>query len=163
MTPTDSSSWIDRVVDKLPASTAGQTVVGYIGGNPTMAAVGVNIVQVAHQVLGDPKPSDAREIANALQELRAELQRLAPRLNEKNRYLAEDKISTIEKELTEHPASPSGDLIRAAGDWLVQNVPELAHAVLSIFLPEPVGRVIAKAGGATIEWIKALRNRVTAG
>jgi hypothetical protein len=158
MTQEKSTSWIDRVMERMPASQGGDTIIGNIG-SARNAAIGKNIVQVA-DILGKPQSGDVEEVAKAVERLRAEFQELAPRLSEGKRYVAVDKIDMIEQELTKKDGSPSGDLIRAAGDWLIDNIPEIGSPLLSIFLPEPAGRILASAGAATIEWVKSLRDRI---
>jgi hypothetical protein len=139
----------------MPDSPGGKMIIGNIGSAQN-AAIGENITQI----LGKPQPGDTEEVAKAVQQLRNEFQKVAPQLSEGKRYVAEDKINTIEQELKKKDGSPSGDLIRAAGDWLVDNIPELGSALLSTFIPEPVGRILLTAGTATIHWIKNLRDRV---
>ena len=151
------NSWIDRVMEKMPASPSGDTIIGSIG-SATNAAIGKQIVQVAN-VLGPPQPGDSQEVLKAIAQLRAEFQKLSPQLSDATRNVAEDKINTIEEQLTKKKGSPSGDLIRAAGGWLVDHIPQIGVALLSTFLPEPVGRIVETAGTATIEWIKNLRDR----
>jgi hypothetical protein len=159
MSQEKATSWIDRVMERMPASQGGDTIIGHIG-KARNAAIGKNIVQVA-DVLGKPQPGDGEEVAKAVQQLRAEFERLAPQLSERSRHVGADKIDTIEQELTKPDGSPSGDLLRAAGDWLVDNIPEIGSALLAVFLPEPVGRLIVSAGSATVEWIKNLRDRIS--
>jgi hypothetical protein len=50
----DENSWIDGVMEKMPASSSGDTIIGSIG-SATNAAIGKQIVQVAN-VLGPPQP-----------------------------------------------------------------------------------------------------------
>jgi hypothetical protein len=158
MTEKKSTSWIDRVMERMPASQGGDTIIGNIG-SARNAAIGKNIVQVA-DVFEKPQAGDTEEVAKAIQQLRDEFQKLAPQLSEGKRSVAEDKIDTIEEQLKKKEGPPSGDLIRAAGDWLVDNIPQLGGALLSTFIPEPVGRIILTAGTATIKWIKDLRDRI---
>lgn len=160
MTQDKSLTWIDRVLEQMPASQGGDTIIGSIGSAGGNAAIGKNIAQMT-DILGKPQPDDAREVEKAIQQLRAEFQKLAPQLSEGQRCVAADKIDTIEQQLKKKDGAPSGDLIRAAGDWLVANVPALGSALLSTFIPEPVGRVLLTAGTATIEWIKNLHGLVT--
>lgn len=157
MPQSESSSWIDRLLDEPPSPQGGDVIIGTIG-SAEMAVIGKNITQLK-QTLGNPRPGDADEVAKAIQELRGELQKLAPQLSDRQRYLAEDKIDIIETELQKKEGAPSGDLIRAAGDWLLDNIPAIGGALLSAFVPDPVGRVLLTAGTATIAWVKGLRSR----
>ena len=156
----EANSWIDRIIDEPPrAHGGGDVIIGKIG-KADMAAIGKNITQVKN-TLGEPKPGDSEEITKAIKGLREELQKLAPQLSERHRVLAENKIDTIAAELQKAEGDPSGDLIRSAGDWLVDNIPAIGGALLSAFIPDPVGRVLLSAGTATIAWVKALRSRFT--
>lgn len=159
MTQDKPTSWIDKVMENMPPSQGGNTTVGYIGSARGHAAIGSNITQIG-DILGKPQPGDTQEVAKAVEQLRTEFQKLAPQLNEGKRAVAEDKINTIEQQLKKKDGAPSGDLIRAAGDWLVDNVPSLGGALLSTFIPEPVGRILLNAGIATIEWVKNLSDRI---
>ena len=156
----ESTSWIDQVVESVPASQGGDTIIGHIG-SAQVAAIGKNITQVT-DFLGKPQPGDAKEVQEAIAQLRAEFQRLVPQLSDEQRFLAEDKIKTIGKELQKKDEAPSGDLIRSAGDWIVENIPTLGSALLATFIPAPVGRVLLTAGMATIMWVKNLRKRIAA-
>lgn len=153
----DENSWIDRVMEHMASSSSGDTIVGSIGSAQT-AAIGKNIVQVTN-VLGQPQPGDSEEVSKAISQLRAEFQRLIPQLSDATRYVAEDKIDTLEHQLKKNDGAPSGDLIRTAGSWLVDHIPQVGGALVSTFLPEPVGRVVEAAGAATVEWVKNLRDR----
>lgn len=158
MSEQKSPSWIDRVMERMPASQGGgDFIIGNVGSS-TVTAIGKYIVQVT-DVLGKPQVNDPEEIAKAVRQLRDEFQKLAPQLSDGMRYVAEDKINTIEQQLSKKDGPPSGDLIRAAGDWLLEHIPAIGSALASTFLPESVGRIVALAGPATIEWIKGLFNR----
>jgi hypothetical protein len=156
-----STSWIDRVADESRASQRSGDIISGTIGTAQVAAIGKNIHQVT-DIFGKPQPGDAKEVQQAIEQLRAEFQKIAPQLSNSQRYLAEDKIQTIEKELQKKDEPLSGDLIRSAGDWIVENIPTLGSALLATFIPEPVGRLLFTAGTATIMWVKNLRKRITA-
>lgn len=154
----DSTSWIDRILDEPPSPPGGGDIIeGHVGSGENIA-IGKNITLIK-QTLGQPRPGDTEEVAKAIQGLREEFQKLIPQLNERQRYLAEDKIDIIEAQLQKKDGAPSGDLIRSAGDWLIDNIPTIGGALLSAFIPDPVGRVLVTAGTATIAWVKSLRGR----
>lgn len=156
MSPADGPNWIDRVLEKQAVIDKNADVIVAHVGRAENVAIGKNIHQVITQVLGAQRPDDAAEVRRGLAELRREFDRLTPLLTEKQKYLGADKLQTIESELQKEDQPPSGDLIRSAGSWLVEQIPQMGQALISLFLPESVGRVLANSGSAVIEWIRSL-------
>jgi hypothetical protein len=156
----EQASWMDRVLEQAGRQQDGDVIAVHVGRGQNVAA-GKNIHQVITQVLGQRTPGDAAEVRRALAELREQFDSIAPSLTQKQADLGADRIQTIETELQKEDSPPSGDLIRSAGDWLLQHIPQIGPAFVSLFLPESIGRVLANSGSAVIEWIRSLSSRIS--
>jgi len=137
--------------EEIPVS--GDVVVVSIGDYARNVAAGKDVTQIVRNVLGEPTATDRQEIDASFAELKQKLADLEG-LTTKQLVLAEDRLEVLEKELTKEDESPHASVIRQAGDWLLENIPEIAEALASLFATPAVGRVIGKAGAMAITWVK---------
>ena len=155
---TSKKSWLDEIDPRiLGIQTGGDVIDITIGDHATYVAAGKNVTQTINQAVGQPQADDQEQIAKALMEFKDAFSKLEPTLNDMQKYVGQDKINTLEKQLSQKEGDPSGDLIREAGNWLLENIPDISEALLSLFLPAPVGRIIARTGERTVKWLKELR------
>jgi len=134
-----------------------------VGGDQTIATIGAGASNV---VVGKNNRQTitsgyAPSTANDKQIIEAQLQRVLDALNAATIDLrkagrAEGDLATLKTELTktEEGQTPNADTITRIGDWLLDNVPELAQALTELFGLPAVGRVLGKAGEAATQWWK---------
>lgn len=161
MSVEEKGSWLDRLDPKmLGIESKGDIISISIGDNASQVAAGKNITQSINHAVGEPEPGDEAAVSAALDSFKAEFAQIQSQLSDMQKYVGQDKIATIERQLTEQKDSPSGDLIREAGGWLLENVPDIGEVLLSLFMPAPVGRIVARTGEATVKWLKQLQMKV---
>ncbi len=130
--------------------TGGDVIIATIGAGSRNVAVGKNITQQVYEVLGAPTPDDATVIQQQFEQLRAQLAAL------QKLQTAQLQVQLLEGELTKtgEDETPSVSTITTIGDWLLDNIPEIAEALASLFATPAVGRVVGKAGEAAVAWVK---------
>lgn len=153
---TNQKSWLDAVDLN---TVGGDVIVVQIGDNAQNVAAGKNVSQQIQAALGDNQAGDAQAVAESISTLRAEFDKVKQSLKSDIAALGEYQIDQLEKQLAESE-DPSSDLLTQAGEWLIDNVPNFAEPLLSLFMPAPVGRAVAKAGEAAIVWLKKLQAKV---
>jgi hypothetical protein len=136
--------------EKVP--TGGDVIVVQIGDHAREIAAGKD-VRLIREVLGEPADVDYQAIEAALADLRARLSKMEG-LESAQRVLAEDRVQTLEEELANQDQPPDISRVSRATDWLLDNIPDIAEALLSFFASPAVGRIIGKAGSAGIEWVR---------
>lgn len=158
--PETVKSWLDDIdPQKLGIRAGGSVYTVNIGDNNKNIMIGQNITQTINTAVGRPQTNDYQQVVSAIAEFKASFEMIKSSLSDRQRFIGEDKINALEKQLTKQDESPSGEIIREAGDWLIENIPEIGEALLRLFLPQPVGRILAKASAATIKWVKELQMR----
>lgn len=140
--------------ESLPAHAGGDMIVGTIGQD-AIGAIGKNIVQQAS--LGAPTPDDKQIIEQKLAAVRASLQQAGGQLDPTIANVAQVQLTLLQGELTKTGPgeAPSANTIKIVGDWLLDNVPQIADALTSLFLTPAVGKVVALAGELAVTWVKA--------
>lgn len=130
----------------------GSVIVANVGPGSRNVAIGENITQIVTETLGEPQADDRARIEAQMAQLveRVNLAALEPRTAGK----AEARLEDLETELTRQDEKPDASQIIRIGDWLLENVPEISHALGELFGIPAVGRVLAKAGGAAVEWAR---------
>ena len=150
----DKQPWWDRLggaqADIETGETGGDVIIATIGAGSRNVAVGKNITQQIYEVLGAPTPDDKTIIQQQFEQLREQLAALH-KLQE-----AQLQIQLLEGELTKtgEDETPSASTITTIGDWLLDNIPDIAEALASLFATPAVGRVVGKAGEAAVAWVK---------
>lgn len=158
MTQKQAKPWWEQ----LPSSVDGDSIVANVTSAQNVA-VGKNIQQTILTTLGAPTPSDKQLIEQKFAELNATLGKLAP-VDDKTKQMAEFQMKLLQGELTKtgEKETPSASTITQVGDWLLDNVPQMAEAVVSLFATPAVGKVIGKAGEAAVNWVKGRMGRASA-
>ncbi|CAG0943596.1 hypothetical protein ANRL1_01407 [Anaerolineae bacterium] len=142
--------------DQLPAQIGGDAIVANIGAGAQGVAVGKNIQQTITSILGAPTPDDRKIIEQKLGEVNATLGKLSGQIDANTAKMAEFQIKLLGGELakTDPKETPSATTITQVGDWLLDNVPQIAESVIGLFATPAVGKVVGKAGELAIKWVK---------
>ena len=136
--------------EEVPAG--GDVIVVQMGDHAHKVAAGKDVRLVTYEVLEKATGEDYHAVETSLAELRAQLAKVEG-LELAQRVLAEDRVQTLLKEeLTSQDKLPEVSRVSKAVDWLLDNIPDIAEALLSLFASPAVGRIIGKAGAAGIEW-----------
>lgn len=145
----------DKVMgDKVAGHKAGgDVIVATVGAGARNVAVGKNIQQIVNE-LGAPTPDDRRAIEAQFDRLFAMLNTVS--IDPRKVGRAEGDLETLKTELTkvDEQETPNAPTITRIGDWLLDNVPELAQAVTELFGLPAVAKVLGKAGEAAVAWWK---------
>ncbi len=142
--------------EQLSARIGGDLIIGEVGPGAKNVAIGKHITQTVHEILGAPTPDDRTIIDSKLQELSRTISDLQTQLGESWASTAELQVKLLQGELTKtgEDDHPSANTITQVGDWLLDNVPEIAEILTGIFATPAVGRVVGKAGRAAVDWAK---------
>jgi hypothetical protein len=142
--------------DNIPAQIGGDVIIGHVGAGATGVAIGKNITQTVYDVLGEPTPDDKQIIERKLSEAMSTVQGLREQLDAQTATMAEFQLKLLQGELTktEEGETPSASTITQVGDWLLDNIPQIAEILTSLFATPAVGRVVGKAGEVAVEWVK---------
>ncbi|MDQ5850570.1 MAG: CHAT domain-containing protein [Chloroflexota bacterium] len=142
--------------DTLPAEVGGDVIIAEVGAGARGVAVGKNITQAIYDTWGEPTPDDRHIIERRLSEVMAALQKAQGQLDAGGAMMAQFQVKLLQGELTktEEGETPSASTITQVGDWLLDNVPQIAEALLSLFATPAVGKVVGKAGEAAVGWAK---------
>ncbi|MEZ4714187.1 MAG: effector-associated domain EAD1-containing protein [Caldilineaceae bacterium] len=157
MSKVDKPWWeqIDGVSNMIAgldlSNVKGNVVIGNVGSGSRNVAIGEGITQIITEVLGEAQPDDRAQIDARFAQIVAALNQSAvePRTAGK----AEARLEDLQSELTQAD-KPDADEITKMGDWLLENVPQITQALSELFGMPAVGRVLAKAGGAAVEWTR---------
>ncbi len=141
--------------DDVPGYKAGgDVIVSTVGAGSKNVATGKNIMQTVNEGQGMITAVDQQAIAAQLTKISAQLAKAT--IDPKTAGKAEVYLETLQEELskTDPKDEPDGDAIAKAGEWLLNNVPDLVQAVTELFGLPAVGRVLGKAGDSVIQWCK---------
>ena len=143
--------------ETLRPSAGGDMIVGVVGPNAHGVAVGKQIQQYVDSTLGAVTPADEVTIEQRLAELEAALKTALPKLDPTRAAQAPDQVAALKDELTKTGDGdvPSGKAIVRVGNWLLDNVPDIAGAITGLFTTPAVGKVVGKAGDAAIDWARS--------
>ena len=156
-TTADGRSSAEPWWNRMPASmgdfdvdsAGGDVIIANIGAGARNVAVGKNIQQTVYETLGEPLPDDTAIIKQQLAALKASL-------SPAQLPVAQFPLQMLETELTKtgEGETPNGSVIRQAGNFLLDNLPDIAEALATLFAVPAVGRVLGKAGQETITWLR---------
>ncbi len=134
----------------------GDVIVASIGPGSRNVAVGKNVRQVVHAILGEAKPDDEAIIQAQFAQARTALRALQRQANAVKFQMAEFQLQLLESELTktEDHQVPSATTIVQVGDRLLDDLPLMAGEIGRLLALPAVGRVIAKAGDAAVQWVQ---------
>ena len=146
---TSDAPWWDSIRQPdAPAqpTVAGDVIVANVTGSHNVA-VGKNITLN----LGAPTPDDKQMIASGLAALGDSIAGSGSQAQ-----IARLQLKLLQGELakTEANATPDGATITESAGWLLDNMPQAAGAVRSLFALPAVGRVMSRAGDAALLWTK---------
>jgi hypothetical protein len=142
--------------DEIPDQVGGDVIIAQVGAGARGVAVGKNITQTLYDVLGEPTANDKQVIEQKLAEVTAVIQNARGQIEATMASMAEFQLKLLQGELTkiEEAEIPSARTIIQVGDWLLDNVPQLAPTLASLFGTPAVGKVMAKAGEEAVSWVK---------
>ncbi len=156
-TSQDDAPWWSQVNDERVGGvdlgdTDGDVIIASVGAGSSGIAIGKNIQQQIYNAVGEPAPDDAAKIAEKFKLLTTALSSV----DEQVRQMVEFQLGLLEGELskTADDQTPSGSTITQVGDWLLDNAPQLTQELTSLFRLPTVGKVLAKTGEPTIEWVR---------
>lgn len=125
-------------------------VIGMVGAGAKNTVVGQGNRQIIHET-DAPRSDDQQVLEQHFAQLFALLN--SPTIDPRTAGRAESNLETLKAELTKSATeTPSASTITRIGDWLLDNVPELAQAVTELFGLPAVAKVLGKAGGAAMQW-----------
>jgi hypothetical protein len=134
---------------------ARETISGRITvqGDATNLAIGSQMTQTSYRVEGQRA---AQEIAQHLADVESALGALKPKLDPGSASMAEFNLDLLKAELTKtgNKDTPSATTITRIGDWLLENLPELAGELTGLFTAPAVGKVVATAGSLAMSWVR---------
>jgi hypothetical protein len=152
MTQRPTAAWWDQ----LPVHTGGDVIIGQVGSGARNVAVGKNITQAIYDVLGAPTPEDKQVIDQRFADVAAALQQAHADLNPAVAEMGQFQLKLLQGELTktDEADTPSASVITQIGNWLLDNVPQIAEALTGLFTTPAVGKIVGKAGDAAVAWVR---------
>jgi hypothetical protein len=152
MSQDSAVAWWDRV----PTHVDGDMIVGQVGPGARGVAIGKNITQAVYEVLGEPQPDDKEIIQQHFAKTFSALDQARDQLQGPAATMADFQVKLLQGELTKtEPADmPSASTITQVGDWLLDNVPQIAEALTSLFATPAVGKIVGKAGEVAVTWVR---------
>lgn len=125
-------------------------VIGVVGAGAKNTVVGQGNRQIILET-DAPRSDDQQVLEQHFAQLFALLN--SPTIDPRTAGRAESNLETLKAELTKSATeTPSASTITRIGDWLLDNVPELAQAVTELFGLPAVAKVLGKTGGAAMQW-----------
>lgn len=148
----EKTYWWDELSDHI----GGDLIIGEVGEGSRGVAVGKDITQTVYDILGSPTPDDRQVIEQRLSEVASAIQQMRGQLDDATAQAAESHVELLKGELTktEESEMPSARTIAHVGDWLLDNVPEIAEILAGLFATPAVGKVVGKAGDLAVKWVK---------
>lgn len=152
MTEEKEQAWWEKVPDRV----GGDVISAKIGDDATGVAVGKNITQTVHNILGEPTPQDREVVKEQFKEVNAAIDQADDKIEKSTAEMAKFQAKLLEGELTktDEEDTPSANTITQVGDWLLDNVPDIAEVLTSLFATPAVGRIVGRAGEAAVGWVK---------
>lgn len=134
----------------------GDVIIATIGAGASNVAVGKNITQQVLQTVGPARADDQQIIQEKLEAIKAALA-AQPIGDPAIGQVAQFQLQLLSGELTktQQEETPSASAIALAGNWLLDNLPDLKDSLAALFATPAVGRVLAKAGDAAVQWALA--------
>lgn len=149
--------WEQGIVPGIETrQTNGDVIIATVGSGAKNVAVGKNINQVITEALGEPQPDDKVVIHDKMTELKNALTTLQGRVDTMVLQMADFQLTLLEGELikTEGDQTPSANTITQVGDWLLDNLPDMAEIMIGLFATPAVGRVVGRAGEVAVDWLR---------
>ena len=146
-------AWWDKL---MPTQVSGDVIVANVSGGARNVAVGKNIQQNIDSTLGAMTADDQQTIDKKFDELNATIQKMGAQMGASMAKMAEFQMKLLKAELakTGENETPSATTITQVGDWLLDNIPGAAEAIVGLFATPAVGKVVGKAGEAAIKWAR---------
>lgn len=134
----------------------GDFIIANVGAGSKNVAVGKNITQTVYEMLGEPTPDDKEIIAQQLTAVEAALAAKQGQIDGMKAQMAQFQLQLLRGELSkvDESETPSASTITQIGDWLLDNLPELAGALTGLFATPAVGRVVGRAGESAVTWLR---------
>lgn len=134
----------------------GDFIIANVGAGSKNVAVGKNITQTVYEMLGEPTPDDKAVIDQQLVAVEAALAAKQGQIDGMKAQMAQFQLQLLRGELSkvDESETPSASTITQIGDWLLDNLPELAGALTGLFATPAVGRVVGRAGESAVEWLR---------
>lgn len=156
MSNEEQKNWWDNLPADLGDKIGGDMIVGNVGPGAKGVAIGKNITQTIYDSLGEPTPDDKIVIEQRFGEVETALKTTQSGLDTAVAQMAEFQVKLLQGELTktEEEEAPSASTITQVGDWLLDNVPDMAEILTSLFATPAVGKVVGKAGEVAVSWVK---------
>jgi len=141
---------------ELPSEVGGDVIVANVGAGAQGVAVGKNLAGISQFTQGAPTPDDKHIIEQRMAEVEAALAKVRDQLDPTKAAMADFQMKLLRGELvkTDENETPSASTITQVGDWLLDNLPDIAEAVVGLFATPAVGKVVGKAGDAAIKWAR---------
>jgi hypothetical protein len=136
----------------ISIESQGDVIIGYAGAGAQHTTIGKDI----SIVLGASMPDDRHVVESKLAETLAAVHRYKSQLAPDIAMMADFQLKLLGGELvkTADRQAPSANTIIQVGDWLLDNVPQAADAIVDLFAAPAVGRVVAKAGTEAVDWVR---------
>ncbi len=134
----------------------GDFIIANVGAGSKNVAVGKNITQTVYEMLGEPTPDDKEIIGQQLAGVEAALAAKQGQIDGMKAQMAQFQLQLLRGELSkvDESETPSASTITQIGDWLLDNLPELAEVLTGLFATPAVGRVVGRAGERAVEWLR---------
>jgi hypothetical protein len=142
--------------EQLPPQAGGDVIIAEIGAGASGVAVGKGITQTIMTVLGPIQPNDKTVIEQKFTQLLDALKQPKADTNAQTIAMAEFQLQLLKGELTKtgEDEVPSANTLTQVGDWLLNNVPQIAEILAGLFATPAVGKVVGKAGSIAVDWVK---------
>ena len=146
-------AWWDQL---LPSQIGGDVIVAKIGANAHGVAVGKNIQQTVDSKLGAMTQEDRQVIEQRLADLDKAVDQARGQLDPATATIADFQKKSLRGELskTGDGQTPNASTLMTAADWLLDNLPQAAGAIVGLFTTPAVGKVVGKAGDIAVQWAK---------
>ena len=150
VTQPDEKPWWNSI------SASGDVIIATVGAGARNVAVGKQITQQVYDLIGPPTPDDKQVITQQLAQVGQALTAHQAAIDAANMKVAELQLQLLRGELTKTAdgETPSAAAITLAGNWLLDNIPQIAEALTGLFATPAVARVVGKAGEAAVAWVK---------
>jgi len=141
---------------ELPSKVGGDMIVANVGAGAQGVAVGKQLAGISQFTQGALTPDDRQIIEQRLAGVETALAQVRDQLDPAKAAMADFQIKLLRGELvkTGENETPSASAITQVGDWLLDNLPDIAEAVVGLFATPAVGKVVGKAGQAAIQWAR---------
>jgi len=139
---------------QLPDHVAGDVIIAQIGAGAENVAVGKNVAQSIGAL---DRLDDKQVIEQKLAEVTAAFDKVRGQVDATVVAVADFQIRLLRGELekTAMGQVPSANVITQVGGWLLDNVPQIKPALANLFVASAVSRVVTRAGGSAVDWVKA--------